>query len=424
MNKKIEKNFNRILEFFILLQPFIDSLTSIFLNVFQISFTIGIIVRTIFLIFVMYTVLFVYNDKKILKYYMLILIYVVVFTLSIWSYNGVSNILTEIQFTIRAFYFPLLLTSFYAIRDKITIKKEKLIQTIIMYILIIFICNVFGIGFDSYEITKNGTLGLFNSANEIGGIISILTPFLIITAFQNKKILKKIAILACYLTVILNIGTKTPLIAFVLTIALVFFWVIIKLIKKKEVKKVGIIFMLTIISIVSASFIIPKTAFYKNIKTHLDFLEIKNITDVFSEPLLIDHFIFSQRLTFLDNRAQTFEKSNLIKKGLGVGYFENGVEIKLVEMDYFDLYYSHGIVGFILYFAPFIIVMIDIFRKRTKITIDKYINYISISLIIILAFFTGHIMTAPAVSFISVCVIFCIYSKENPKNINYNSNRA
>jgi len=423
MNKKIEKSFDDILGIFILLQPIIDSLTAIFLNVFQISFTIGIAIRTLFLLFVIYVVLFVYKNKKILKYYILILIYILLFIFSALSFNDKINIFGELQHTIRAFYFPILLMSLYSIRDKINIKREKLVQTVMIYILIIFVCNTIGVGFNSYEITKNGTLGLFNSANEIGGIISILTPFLIITCFDNKKILKTFAIFICYLAVILNIGTKTPLIAFLLTMVLVFCWIIAKLIKKRDIKKIRTILVITFISMTSLFLLIPKTSFYKNIETHLEFLEVENVTDVLFEPKLIDHFIFSQRLTFLNDREENFKNSNFVEKSLGVGYFKDNIEVKLVEMDYFDIYYSHGIVGFVLYFIPLIIVMIDIFKKASKITINKYINYISIALILILAFFTGHIMTAPSVSFVSVCVIMYVYNKKREENNNCNINK-
>ena len=79
-----------------------------------------------------------------------------------------------------------------------------------LYLALIFIPLLFHIGFKSYEVTKVGTLGFFSSANEIGGIISILTPILIYYLYEKKNLLLTIIISAIYLIVILSIGTKTP----------------------------------------------------------------------------------------------------------------------------------------------------------------------------------------------------------------------
>ena len=63
----------------------------------------------------------------------------------------------------------------------------------------------------------------------------------------------------------------------------------------------GVIFVL--ISIVLLLGIVPRTNFYKNIKTHLNYLKVKNVVDVFKNEKLVDHFIFSQRITFLTKKS-------------------------------------------------------------------------------------------------------------------------
>ena len=49
MNSFIKKNINVIISIFILLGPILDMLTGLCLHTFNINFTIGIIVRVIFL---------------------------------------------------------------------------------------------------------------------------------------------------------------------------------------------------------------------------------------------------------------------------------------------------------------------------------------------------------------------------------------
>lgn len=65
-------------------------------------------------------------------------------------------------------------------------------------------------------------------------------------------------------------------------------------------------------------------------------------------------------------------------------------------MDYYDIFYRHGVVGTILYFLPF---LLHIKRKYTMTT------YLSILLIFILAFFSGHIFVAPSVSFLVAIIL-------------------
>ena len=143
-------------------------------------------------------------------------------------------------------------------------------------------------------------------------------------------------------------GTKTPLLIFILTLGLSIVYLFINYMKQKEYKKIFISSLITLIGIIALLGIIPQTNFYKNIKTHLKFLKIKDVTEVIEKEEYIDHFIFSQRLTFLKKEKKIYQKANNYQKLFGIGYLENGKETKRIEMDYFDIYYSHGIVGFIL----------------------------------------------------------------------------
>ena len=54
MNTWIKKNFNIILLIFILLQPILDVITGIGIHVWHTNITIGIIVRMLFLLFILY----------------------------------------------------------------------------------------------------------------------------------------------------------------------------------------------------------------------------------------------------------------------------------------------------------------------------------------------------------------------------------
>ena len=415
MNTWIKKNFNTLLVIFLLLQPILDLITGLGLHIWEVNITFGIIIRILFLLFLVYSVLFIYKKKETYPFYGILLFYGLFYVLGIILFKNGTGFFSEVRGVCRAFYFPALLISLYSIKEEINISKMTLMVILITYLVGILVPNCLNIGFKSYEITKAGTLGFFNSANEISGIISILTPIMVLILVSTKKIIPSLIIIGMYLVVILTIGTKTPLISLGITILFAYLWFVTKEIKKKSYKKILLSFLVLLVATTGIIIVLPKTNFYKNIKTHLDYLKVDNVVDVFQNKELIDHFIFSQRLTFLENRQLDYYQSNTYQKLFGIGYL-NGTETeKAIEMDYFDIYYSHGIIGFIIYFGIYGYFFYLIMKKRKKVDFSMYMIYVSILLSIILSFITGHIITAPAVSILVVIILLMLVKKEKKR---------
>ena len=408
MNTWIKKNFNIILLIFILLQPILDVITGIGIHTWHTNITIGIVVRMLFLAFVLYSVIFIYKRKKSLLFYVILVIYGILYMAGMLIYKDGVGLFSEIQGLCRVFYFPILLISLYSMKDEIKISKMTLMVILITYLVCILVPNCLNLGFKTYEITKAGTLGFFNSANEISGIISILTPIMILILVNKKKILLTLIIGLIYLYVILTIGTKTPLLSLGITIFFTYLWFIHQEIKLKRVKRVAISIILLLIFIAGMILILPKTNFYKNIETHLEFLEVDNITEVFQDKKLIDHFIFSERLTFLENRYKDYRDENNYLQLFGIGYLKDGKDTKAIEMDYFDIYYSQGLIGFIIYFGIYGYFFYLIMKRRKKLDFTQYMLYISVVLSVLLSFVTGHIITAPAVSILLIVLLLLL----------------
>ncbi len=417
MEKFIKNNINKIISIFILISPILDLLTGICIHTLKINLTIGIIVRVLFLLFITIVTIFIFKKKKLIIPYLIIGLYFIFYTLGIIIYKNSIGLFFEIQNLVKVFYFPIIFLALYSIKDKVDIENKILIKVLFLYLILILIPTAFGIGYKTYEITKKGTLGFFNSANEISGIISILTPIIFIMFKDKKNILLKILLGVAYLIVILMMGTKTPLLSLCFTIGVYLAYLTIESIRKKKYKRIIITISILIIGVFGLILILPKTNFYKNIKTHLDFLEVENITDIFKDKKLIDHFIFSQRLSFLEKENKLYNKSNLYLKTFGIGYLKpNGEETKMIEMDYFDIFYHHGIIGFIIYFS--IIIYLIIKNIKFNKTFEGYMYKTSFLLAIILSFFTGHIITAPSVSIIVTILLLKIFnSKELNKDV-------
>lgn len=416
MNAWIKKNFNTLLIIFILLQPILDLITGFGIHIWKMNVTIGIIIRMIFLLVILYSVMFVYKKKQNWLYYGILIVYGLLYVLGIILFKDGVRLFSEIQGLCRVFYFPVLLIALYSIKDEIKISKMTLMVVLVTYLVCILVPNCLNLGFETYEITKAGTLGFFNSANEISGIISLLTPIMILIFVSSKKIIPAVIISCIYLYVILTIGTKTPLLSLGITIFFTYLWFIYNAVKVKKYKRIGISLIALVLFTTALILILPKTTFYKNIETHLNYLKLDNVTEVFEDEKLVDHFIFSSRLKFMKERQQDYMDGNIYQKLFGIGYLNNQKEAKAVEMDYFDIYYNHGIIGFILFFGMYGYFFYLIMKERRKLDFEQYMLYISILLSIFLSFFTGHIITAPAVS-ILVTVLLLMLVKQKKKRL-------
>ena len=387
MNEFIKKNINIIIAIFVLLGPILDLITGVCLHSLGVNLTIGIITRVLFLGFICIITLFTFKKKNILIPYLIIGLYFILYIVGMISFKD-TNLFVEIQNLVKVFYFPILLISMYSIRDEIKISNMTLFTVMLLYLILIFVPTILGLGYDTYEIAKTGTLGFFNSANEISGIISLLTPTMFIVLFQSKNIILKILIAIIYIVVILMVGTKTPILALGITIGISLLYLWIKSFKAKKYKNVILSLVAVLILGLGLIIVIPKTNFYKNIEIHLDYLELDSITEVFTDKELVDHFIFSSRLKFLDNKYELYNKSNTYLKLFGIGYMKNYKSTKMIEIDYFDILFSHGIVGFIIFFGITIPVLLKILKTKRKINFTYLMNYTSLlSIILILTLY-------------------------------------
>ncbi len=406
---KIKKNINIFIASFLLFQPILDLITGLNIHIFNFPITIGIVLKVLFMVALMLVCLITYKKKNLLIPYILVGTYFIFFIMGKIIYP--TNFFKEVQELVKVFYFPIILISIYSLKDEIKISKMTFFTTLLLYLLCIFVPTIFNVGYKTYEITKAGTLGFYNSANEISGIISLLTPILFIIVLQKRNLFSLIATLL-YLSVILMMGTKTPLLALVITIifSLIYLWV--KSFKEKAYKIIGISFIFLTLFSIALVFIVPKTNFYKNIKTHLDYLELDNVFEVFEDEKFVDHFIFSERLTFLARKNKIYDKAPFYQKVFGIGYYKKQKKLKMIEMDYFDILYSNGIVGFLIFFGISLYVIIKVLRNAIKINYQNYMLYLSFLFIIILSFFTGHIITGPSVSLLSALIIISLNKKD------------
>ena len=113
VEKYLEKNIDKIITTFICIQPIIDVLTAIMLHN-NMSFTIGIVIRIAFLLFmVFYLLISTKNKKKYLIYLSITFIYILLFMINTITQKGIESIWYELQNTFKCFYFPIMFICIY-----------------------------------------------------------------------------------------------------------------------------------------------------------------------------------------------------------------------------------------------------------------------------------------------------------------------
>ncbi|HIT21549.1 MAG TPA: O-antigen ligase family protein [Candidatus Scybalousia intestinigallinarum] len=415
----IQKNISLIILIFLYMQPIIDLFTSFCIHVLQIKITLGIVIRVLFLLFLFlyYLLIVPKEDKKKENYLIGLLVgYLVLFLGEVYLSKGSSVLFYELSNTIRAFYFPFLLVLLFTISKKqnIIIEKKHFVYIALIYIFFIIIPTIFGLELNGYTEGKTGNIGWFNSSNEISAVLSIAIPFIVYYLIKTKGLIKKIFISLAGLYVIFNLGSKIVILSLGITLLVFFFFLIKKQIEKKNVKIISL--MLTTIIVVSGVGIvlIPKTNFYQNIKIHLDFLEVDHVTEIFTNYELFDHFVFSSRLSFLEETASNYHQAPIIEKLLGIGYIENYGTLeenrKTIEIDPFDILFRHGIVGFLIYMTPFIYCIVLSLKLQKR---EDYIYFLALGISIVLMCLSGHVLTSPAVSIFVALILITMISKNN-----------
>lgn len=422
INKMIEKNIQKIILAFIYMQPILDLTAGITQNVLKINTTISSIIRLIFLLFCLYYIFVLNkteNKKKSIILTSIIGIYMLIFSLVTIKYKDIHALSYELKNTINTFYFPILLISLKDMfkQYKININIKQLVLTYMTYIALILIPNITHTGFKSYAISKLGTSGWFTSANAAGNILSILLPIVILYILENKKYMTSIIMIISILYVFATMGTKVPVLSLGICILTTLLFYIIKWIKEKQNNKLIITTISTILLATMSILIIPKTTFYKNIQIHKEYLGFKNYTEILTNPKLFDHFVFSERLSFLNNTQKNYTKASIPEKLIGIGYIENygtdKTSTKTIEIDYFEVLYRNGIIGFIIFFS---ILMTNIKIKKYN-TLENIEINTSITLILLLSLFSGHILVTPAVSIFVALILIKggTYEKTNKK---------
>ena len=383
MSKYLDKNISKIILIFIFLQPIIDLLTSISINYLHLTISVGIVVRSLFLVLIIYYYVFI---RKISKKQLMYLLGILVFSLSfiIFIYLSKEPMGSNIVSLIKYLYFIILLILIDS--KDLKISKRNLFYIALIYILLIFVPRMLSFDFNSYREGNIGSVGIFNSGNEINAILIFLLPIYLTNLLKEQSLAYRLIFFAVMAYVSLLTGTKV----------LLFFFLLITLVKilpeaKKLSNKAKIASLIGVcITCALLVILIPKTNFYHNIVLSLEYNNINSFKDIFSYNFL-NNVIFHERLTFLVNNFNIYINSGIRSILFGIGLTSNSILLKEVEMDLYDILITFGIIGTLLLVIPVIKYLLSL-NKQDK---DLIIGTI---FLLIVSIISGHVLLSPAVS--------------------------
>lgn len=451
MNKSLQafsSKFEWFLIFFIILQPIIDLMTSFSILFFHIDLTFGVIIRFGVMFLILLYILWIPLDKtkKKIFYYLFLFGFVLIIGLinNILVKNPI-HLFSEIRNIAKIAYVPIILFGYLIVIKKLKELKniQKTIQRNIfismnIVSLVMIISTITSTGIKSYESEKLGHQGWFFAGNEIGAIMAICFAVVVYYAVQNTKSWKTIYywIPVCMLIFSqLAVGTKVGYGSVLIILVIAFFIYLIERIRFRHdsvlAKKFSVNLVVNSVVLVLFLLLTPYTPVAHNMNIHLSWVgldqqqadfnndnkteESKNEIEKEREKA-VENVLLSGREHFLAQHKKYFTEAPLSQKLFGMGYGGNyKKEGKTVEMDFFDIFFSIGIIGFALYIVPFLYLgykIIAYFFKNVKENFNHEVVLFGSAVILGLgiAYTAGHVLTAPAVSIYLAVLIAYLYN--------------
>ena len=286
--------------------------------------------------------------------------------------------------------------TYFRINKPDTDKLIKIINIVLLYIGIVFIISYLtGTAVESYpKSDKIGFSGWYVSSNSIGHLLTITFPLILYYLLKHKN---KLGITAIILSILsqLMIGTKAPYLGIILTTLIFIFVSIFDAFIKRKINKYKIIFLIiSLFVIVSIYPVIP-------LSHNINVLGVSENRD-----------ILSGRRKFLSEKATNTKEQ--YGKVLLITFGKNS-DSKLVEIDYFDIFFNNGIYGslvFIIILGYYLLISILKIVSNFKENISKNTPYIiPICLMLGIAAMAGHIFVGSYISIYSAFLIILLLYK-------------
>ncbi|MEF7556593.1 O-antigen ligase family protein [Bacillus thuringiensis] len=444
--KQTANYFPHFLLLFIVFQPILDLLTSFSIYILHMSATVGIVVRFTFMLLALGYLLLHHKQQGTKKYILYLCLFGIVLAIGLVNNLMIKSPVSfgeEVKFIMKSVY-PIVLLFGYIIALKELKNNEFAFHKIITYFLYatlilsvsIIAAMATGTDFPSYPNSKIGSRGWFFAGNDLSSIFAIMFPIVVLYSVHKTTSFSKVyywipTVLAMYASIM--IGTKVGYGAIVITLGIALFFLFIEYMmhRKKEGKGFTYLVNTIVAAVVLGGLLVltPQTPIAKNMSIHLQIYEYKKSVqdekdrkegkvvkeEEHKQGELTDSemksLIYSDRDKFLKVYKQYYKEAPLSQKLFGMGYAGNyTTKMKLVEMDFHDLFFAFGIVGFLMYLLPLLYFGIKIFIRlitnfKKLFSVKHMLLASTLVLSLGIGFMSGHVLTAPAVSIFFVVIL-------------------
>ncbi|MGC8227867.1 O-antigen ligase family protein [Pseudobacillus badius] len=433
-----------LLLIFLVLQPVIDVMTTASLMIFNLNLTVGVIVRVLYMAVILLLMLKLAFSSRLAKKYIFYLVgLAVVIGINIAVNMNVKDpyfLFKELKFYNKVIYFPILFLGFNLLYLQLKKNRVPFMEKTTTYFLYssLIISAVFIVSFltgtslSNYSHTKIGFTGWFFAGNEIGAIMAIILPITAVYAIEKTESLKRSHYWIPFILLsisMLFLGTKVGYGGIVIVLAAACISLLIIYLTKERTKKTRANMLVALLLLAALAVSTPFTPVFNNMYAHLGLLNIdlskekpskevpenseEEPEEVKEEPKITEeqfqNLVFSSREKYLADFKQDFADAPVLQKMFGMGFAGNydmpepGKEPKMIEMDFYDLFFSLGIIGFLYLIAPMLYYAVRFmiyFVTQIKETFNiPYIMYgVGFILAAGIGATAGHVFTAPAVS--------------------------
>lgn len=445
---------------YILLQPLLDVLTGLGAQAGH-PVTAGVVVRALVMVLAFLYAVFVSDfpgKKRWMIFTGALTAYLVLFMAYMFSLGGLSLCLSNVKEVVKTFFTPFVLIFLWSVYRQFgyLVTTEAIAWAGGLYASVIPIAVITGTSFVSYGNAGMGFRGWFYAANEVGCVMALTAPFTIhyclkIVPTITKKTWWKGALAAWALVgvaVSANfLGTKIVFGAIALYCGAAFVWQLVNLkLEPTRARKLEAAVMAAMLALTLILF------FNSPLKGYLDDVYFKLLDNDPEQTLLswgeeiqtasrgswmyellesnpgLKRFdqILSRRLLSSAPSLQIFTEGGVLAKLLGIGYatapsYSREVYF-MVEMDPLAILIRHGVVGFLLYYVPylaFIVYAVVQFFKRPLQRLAS-LSYCTALYCAVIGFgisaVAGHALVSPAVATFILVVCMQLWHQTQEQN--------
>jgi O-antigen ligase like membrane protein len=415
-------SFRGIFVFLFSIIVIIDSLNGFIISKYNLPVSIGQIYRSlVFLIMVI--ILLKYSSRKIFYTFFIFFYFIIMQFIYFYNHSSINGLVLDITETFKPLLVIFSVEAYRSLYEKgiIGIKDLNLILKINLglFPLSIIVPKILGLGSSVYS-NGSGYKAFYNANNDLNIVLLVLLIFTLEMLLDNIKNVGRAltygTIILLLLIVLLLIGSKSSM--FFSTLIL-FIYLIRAMSKNSLVNNLKIIILISIV-VYSLSNILM--SFYRDeISLIIERQKYFYETQVIKGNDIVT-FLLTGRNEFLIASLNAFLKESLlpIKIVFGLGKYEHSVlsgtefgrDHLIIEMDFFDVLFSYGLLGTLILYGYFFTIFLSSLYKKESHFFFAYLSYVVIA---IFSFLGGHVIfSALSGSFLAlICCYLISYKKIN-----------